>query len=148
MTGETTRRDTVCEVWQMMGDLVLHNERRREVTEEIGLSFGKVRVLRRIVDRPLPMGELAALLSVDPPNLTTLIDGLERAGLVRRQAHPTDRRVQLVVDTPAGAKIARRAEAILDRPPVGLTELAPADLASLARILSKIRSDEANRSDD
>ena len=47
----------------------------------------------------MPMGELAALLGMDPPNLTTVIDDLERSGLVERQAHPTDRRVKLVAAT-------------------------------------------------
>ena len=83
-----------------MADLVLDNERRREVSEQIGLSFGKIRALRRIAARPMTMGELAALLGMDPPNLTTVVDDLERSGLVERQAHPTDRRVKLVVATP------------------------------------------------
>jgi DNA-binding MarR family transcriptional regulator len=58
----------------------------------VGLSFGKTRALRRIARRPMPKGELAALLGMDPPNLTTVIDDLERTGLVERQAHPSDRR--------------------------------------------------------
>ena len=102
-----------------MGALVLDNERRREVSDEVGLSFGKIRALRRIAGRPMPMRELAELLGMDPPNLTTVVDDLERAGLVERQAHPTDRRVKLVVATPEGAALARRAEEILERPPAG-----------------------------
>jgi DNA-binding MarR family transcriptional regulator len=105
-----------------MADLVLDNERRREVSEEVGLSFGKIRALRRIAGRPMPMSELAALLGVDPPNLTTVVDDLERAGLVERQAHPTDRRVKLVVATPRAPRWRTQADEIplvcATRPPV------------------------------
>src|SRR5271156_247542 len=87
------------EAWQAMADLVLNNERRREASEEVGMSFGKIRALRRVARRPMSMSELASVLSVDPPNLTAVVDDLEGAGLVERRAHPTDRRVKLVVAT-------------------------------------------------
>jgi DNA-binding MarR family transcriptional regulator len=123
-----------------MGELVLDNQRRREVTEHTGLSFGKMKALRRIAGRPMSMRELAALLGMDPPNLTTVVDDLERTGLVERQPHPTDRRVKLVVATPEGAALARRAEEILGRPPAGLVALAPEELETLARILARVRA--------
>ena len=124
-----------------MADLVLDNERRREVSEQVGLSFGKVRALRRIAHRPMPMGELATVLGVDPPNLTPVVDDLEHMGLVERRAHPTDRRAKLVVATPAGASLARRAQQILEQPPVGLSELPADDLEILGRILAQVRKD-------
>jgi DNA-binding MarR family transcriptional regulator len=128
--------------WRAMGDLVLDNARRREVSDQVGLSFGKIKALRRIAKRPMRMRELAVLVGMDPPNLTTLIDDLERAGLVERQAHPTDRRVKLVVATPRGAALAQEAEEILDRPPAGLVELPPDELEALVRILARARGDE------
>lgn len=129
------------EAWLAMTDLVFANIRRREVSERAGMSFGKVRALRRIARRPMPMGELAALLGVDPPNVTTLVDDLERAGLVERQAHPTDRRAKLVVATAAGAALAREAEQILELPPPALSDLPVDELKTLARILSATRHD-------
>ena len=60
---------------------------------------------------------------------------------MERQAHPTDRRVKLVVATPEGAALARRAEEILDRPPAGLLELPADDLETLVRILARARGD-------
>ena len=83
------------------------------------------------------MGELAASLNVDPPNMTTVIDDLQRAGLVERRTHPTDRRVQLVVDTSAGAVLARRAEKILHQPPSELSELSITELEALFQLLSR-----------
>lgn len=89
----------------------------------------------------MPMRELASRLGVDPPNLTTLVDDLERLGLVERQDHPTDGRVKLVVATPEGVALAHQAEEILDRPPAGLFELPVDDLEILVRILARIGRD-------
>jgi len=142
MTKAHVRRDRAAtDAWQAMADLVLNNERRREVSEEVGLSFGKIRALRRIARRPMPMSELAALLTVDPPNLTPVVDDLERAGLVARQPHPTDRRVKLVVATPAGAALAQTADEILARPPARLSALPAEELESLVRILGLLQPD-------
>lgn len=132
------REQAAREAWEAMAELVLDNERRREVSDQVGLSFGKVRALRRIALRPMPMGELASLLGVDPPNLTTLVDDLERLGLVGRQPHPTDRRVKLVVVTEAGASVAKRAEDILRQPPAALCELPASDLEALGQILARV----------
>src|ERR1700684_1211559 len=122
MTKSGARRDRPArEAWQGMADLVLNNERRREVSGEGGLSFGKIRALRRIARRPMPMSELASLLPVDPPTLTPVVDDLDRAGLVERQPHPTDRRVKLVVATPEGTALAQMADDILSRPPARLS---------------------------
>jgi DNA-binding MarR family transcriptional regulator len=142
MTKARVRRDRAAsEAWQAMADLVLNNERRREVSEEVGLSFGKIRALRRIARRPMQMSELASLLTVDPPNLTPVVDDLERAGLVERQPHPTDRRVKLVVATPEGAALAQTADDILARPPARLSALPAEDLETLVRILGPLESD-------
>jgi DNA-binding MarR family transcriptional regulator len=142
MTKASARRKQAArEAWTAMTDLVLDRERRRAVSDQAGLSFGKLKALRRIAVRPMPMGELAALLGVDPPNLTAVVDDLERTGLVERQAHPTDRRVKLVVATPAGVTVARQAQEMLDQPPAGLCELPADDLELLARILSRVGRD-------
>lgn len=144
-TPERGRDAAAREVWQAMGDLVLDNQRRREVSEQVGLSFGKVRALRRIAARPMPMRELAALLGVDPPNLTAVVDDLEGAGLVERRAHPTDRRAKVVVATTSGEAMARQAEEILGRPPSGLSELSTDDLDTLVRILTRVHGEREPR---
>ncbi len=140
MTKATARRDrAIREAWQTMAELVLDNERRREVSEQTGMSFGKMKALRRIAGRPMPMNELAGLLGIDPPNLTAVVNDLERSLLVERQSHPTDRRVKLVVATPKGAALATRADEILSRPPPGLVDLPSDDLEVLVQILSRVR---------
>jgi DNA-binding MarR family transcriptional regulator len=142
VTSTAKDRDELArEAFDALSSLVLDNERRREVSEKIGLSSGRLRALRRVADQPLAMGDLSALLSVDPPNLTALVDDLERLGLVERRAHPIDRRVKLVAATPTGATMARHAQEILGRPPVGLAALSIDDLQTLVRILATVRGD-------
>ncbi len=130
--------DPAGEVWLMMSDLVLDNQRRRDVAEAIGMTFGRGRALRRIARRPMSMGELAAALETDPPNVTAVVDDLEARGLVRRKPHPTDRRAKLVEPTRKGLELARRADAILAAPPAALANLATGDLEELRRILSTL----------
>lgn len=48
-------------------------------------------------------------LSVSRPNVTKLVDGLERDGLVERKPHPTDRRMVYARLTPEGEQVARAA---------------------------------------
>jgi DNA-binding MarR family transcriptional regulator len=123
-----------------MSDLVLDNERRREVSEALGLTFGRAKALRRIARHPMTMGELAAKLGIDAPYATLVVDELERQGLVERLPHPTDRRAKLVAATTSGAEAAGRADEILNRLPEGLAGLSGSELETLATLLDKARS--------
>ena len=133
-------RPTDQEVWLLMSDLVLDHERRREVSEALGISFGRARTVRRLARRPMTMGELAAALGIDPPNATVVVDDLESLGLVRRRPHPTDRRAKLVEATRKGKELARRAYTILATPPPALSALGLDDLEALRRILGRVRA--------
>ena len=131
--------DGAREVWLLMSDLVLDNERRRDVAEALGISFGRARTVRRLARKPMSMGELAAALGIDPPNATVVVDDLEALGLVRRTPHPTDRRAKVVEATRKGKEMARRANAILSTPPPALSDLSADDLETLQRILASVR---------
>jgi DNA-binding MarR family transcriptional regulator len=126
------------EVWARMCDLVLDNVRRREVSETIGMSFGRIKAVRRVAARSMSMRELADELTIDPPNATVIVDELEALGLVRRQSHPTDRRAKVVEATRKGKEIAKRANAILSTPPQVLRTLSTDDLGELERILDQL----------
>jgi DNA-binding MarR family transcriptional regulator len=53
----------------------------------------------------LSQRELGDILVVDRSNVTGLLDRLEKAGLVKRTDHPSDRRVYRVSLTTAGRKL-------------------------------------------
>jgi DNA-binding MarR family transcriptional regulator len=126
------------EVWTLMSDLVLDHQRRRQVSEAVGLSFARTRAVRRVAENPMSMGDLAAALGIDRPNATVLVDDLESQGLVRRRPHPTDRRAKLVEATRKGKSLARKANAILGTPPTALSSLGKEDLEALRRLLSSV----------
>ena len=134
-------RDAAREVWLLMSDLVLDNQRRRAVAEATGISFGRTRAVRLLARRPMSMGELAGALGIDPPNATSVVADLESLGLVSRRPHPTDGRAKVVEPTRKGKELARRADAILATPPPGLSALGADDLETLRRILARTRED-------
>lgn len=131
--------ETAARVWRNLAAVVLErNERRKETAEALGMSFFRVKALRRIAARPRRMSELAAELSSDRPYLTLVVDDLVKRGLVERNQHPTDRRCKIVSATPAGLEAAARANAILGTPPPALLALPPEDLAALDRIAAAL----------
>jgi len=127
--------------WAVMSDLVLDNQRRQEISDAVGLPFARVRALKRVAVAPMTLGELAAAMNVDPPNCTAVVDDLEKRGLVERRPHPTDRRSKLVAITPTGARLAKQAKRLFDRPPTALERLSAEDLRSLAEILGRVNRD-------
>jgi DNA-binding MarR family transcriptional regulator len=133
-----SRGDVASEVWLLMSELVLDHERRRQVSDALGISFSRARAVRRVARQPMSMGELAAALGIERPNATVLVDELESLGLVRRRPHPTDRRAKLVEATRKGKTMARRANDILATPPPALSALSTDELETLRRLLDNV----------
>lgn len=131
------RDDLERSAWDAMRDLVLDADAKREVCEALGLSFARIRALRRIAPAPIAMRDLVAALGTDPPYLTLVVDDLEAKGLVVRSPHPDDRRAKIVSATPSGRQAARRAEAIMARPPARIRGLSDSDLVQLNRLLTR-----------
>lgn len=73
----------------------------------LGLTPAQERALRVITrsDEPLRMTELADRLGVVPRSVTTVIDALEEAGLVRRAVDPANRRAIRLHLTDAGLAV-------------------------------------------
>ena len=73
----------------------------------LGLTPAQERALRLITrgDEPPRMAELADRLGIVPRSLTTVIDALEQAGLVRREIDPRNRRAILLRLTDDGAAV-------------------------------------------
>jgi DNA-binding MarR family transcriptional regulator len=95
----------------------------------------------------LPLGKMGARLQVHRTSVTNLVDGLERAALVRRQPHPSDRRTTLAEITPQGRKAAAAATDALNDARFGMPPLEDVQLASLIDLLSALRSSAGDFSD-
>jgi DNA-binding MarR family transcriptional regulator len=140
-TTETSAqaRQTAERAWVRMRELVTETyDRRKQVSDTLGMSFAKAKALRHIAAGPLTMRELAQRLVTDRPYATLLVDDLERRELVERTMHPGDRRCKLVKVTPAGQAAAAVATRILQEPPPELLGLPEPDLAVLDEILARL----------
>ena len=80
-----------------------------EVASEFELTPMAVNALwyAGIGDTAPSMRELALRVRADPSRMTAVADELEARGLLERQTDPNNRRVKLLVLTPAGAKLRR-----------------------------------------
>ncbi|MFB7950552.1 MarR family winged helix-turn-helix transcriptional regulator, partial [Kitasatospora phosalacinea] len=79
---------------------------------EHGASVARLRTLRVLAlsGEPVRMRDLAEHVGNAPRTTTTIVDSLERDGLVERVRHPTDRRAFLLTLTAEGARCHREAE--------------------------------------
>jgi DNA-binding MarR family transcriptional regulator len=137
--ADNAAAELAAQAWQGMRAPVLDRyDRRKTVRDALGMSFIRAKALRRIVDGPMTMRELAAALGTDPPYTTVVVDDLERRGLVNRTVRAGDRRSKIVSITPDGAGQAQLAERILNDPPRPVRELPPADLEVLTGILGTL----------
>ncbi|HEU4563296.1 MAG TPA: MarR family winged helix-turn-helix transcriptional regulator [Gemmatimonadaceae bacterium] len=79
------------------------------LAREHGLTESQLGVLEAILHLgPLSQGQLCEKLLRSGSNLTTVVDNLERAGLVRRERAAEDRRVQIVDLTATGRELIGR----------------------------------------
>jgi MarR family 2-MHQ and catechol resistance regulon transcriptional repressor len=84
----------------------------RDLGATIGIPFTWFGVLLRLARSPehkLRMTDLAAQIGLSTSGLTRLVDRVEAAGYVRREACPSDRRSAYAVLTEEGEQIVRAA---------------------------------------
>ena len=89
-------------------------------------QFGVLEVLLHL--GPMPLGQLCHKILRSGSNLTTVIDNLERDGLVTRVRDETDRRVQIAELTEKGRAL--------------IAEAFPAHVARVTAVLGALTADE------
>jgi DNA-binding MarR family transcriptional regulator len=145
MTGHAPNGSAADSVWQMLVSLVweTRGEWRRKVSDATGLPFSRVRILRRLLDAPLTLSQLAEMTGSDAPATTVAVNDLEDRGLVERRPHPENRRAKLVSLTSTGRQLVELAQrTVHDDAPLAVQRLSATDLAHLRRILQQISQHE------
>jgi MarR family transcriptional regulator, transcriptional regulator for hemolysin len=139
-------------------------ENFRMTAPEFGLTLAQARVLLHLSrNEGISQVALSTILEIQPITLLRQVDRLEKAGLIERRAHPTDRRAQQLYLTPrsqpllkkifdksaerqdrimAGLSVREREQlmASLQRIKANLSQMAAsADLGAAPRARSKLR---------
>ncbi|HEX2219643.1 MAG TPA: MarR family transcriptional regulator [Gemmatimonadales bacterium] len=85
-------------------------------TRELGVSPLEGHVLTYLRKyAPAPVGELVRVFGIKQSTLTSLLDRLERAGLLRRELNPDDRRSFLIHITAQGRDLTARLNRLLEK---------------------------------
>ncbi|GIG01303.1 MarR family winged helix-turn-helix transcriptional regulator [Catellatospora citrea] len=107
-----------------------------------GTDYGVLVSLSEAPDRRLRMSELAQAMLLEKSRLSHQITRMERAGLVRRQSCPSDRRGQFAVLTDEGWETIQRVaphHVELVRA-IFIDRLTPAQLAQLTEIFTPLHT--------
>jgi len=107
---------------------------------ELGLRVRSYSVLSLASEaQPPTQRQLADFLRLDPSQIVALVDELETAGLIRREADPGDRRSRIVVATAEGRRLlARAAKAARVAEDEALAPLTVHERAQLTALLRRI----------
>ena len=130
------------EAWRMIADFMFSGavaRRMQESCSAVGVAPGAFKVLAKLEPGVgVPMRDFADRFGFDASYVTSLADALEEKGWVERRAHPTDRRVKMLMITEAGETAKRRAYELLYEPPASFGMLSGAEQRELRDLLRKV----------
>ncbi|MGH3192516.1 MAG: MarR family winged helix-turn-helix transcriptional regulator [Streptosporangiaceae bacterium] len=120
---------------------VTHNRTNARMSAA-GLSLARFRVLSALESAGrMRMNELSAALGVVPRTVTTIVDALEKDGMLARLPDPADRRATLLEITGEGLSQLRRFRAMHDSAAAELFDvLTSTERHQLARLLRRLQA--------
>ncbi|MBA3317609.1 MAG: MarR family transcriptional regulator [Gemmatimonadales bacterium] len=109
-------------------------------TEALGISPLEGHVLSYLAKyAPAPVGELVRVFGIKQSTLTSLLDRLEKTGLVRRVINPDDRRSFLIHITQVGRRLTQRLNRLLQTLERGIRErVRPADVKGFHAVMGAV----------
>ncbi|WP_424809577.1 MarR family winged helix-turn-helix transcriptional regulator [Rhodococcus sp. 27YEA15] len=140
--GWSSVADGMAAVTSVMRAQQIMMARVEEVLKPLGLTFARYELLTLLTftrTGALPMAKASARLQVHPTSVTNAVDRLEKAELVRRVPHPSDRRATLVEISDAGRDLALEATELLNAKVFAHPGLEPDKLEQLVTILTELR---------
>lgn len=132
----------------MLNLLVAANHVRQLVDEACNAAditsgqYNALRILRGAHPKGYPRCEIAARMVERAPDVTRLIDRLERRGLVERARVPEDRRLSITRITRAGLELLRKLDPHVNEiQRVLMSQVPTRDLRELSRICETLYDD-------
>lgn len=114
MSSDLTERADLAAMMARVGRALIAAE--RPILSELGLSMWGYIVLTALGQSPLRgQSALAESIGADKTRLIRVLDDLQARGLISRDPDPDDRRARVLTLTPAGSKLARRAQTAVRR---------------------------------
>ncbi|MGQ9916672.1 MAG: MarR family winged helix-turn-helix transcriptional regulator [Bryobacteraceae bacterium] len=102
-------------------------------------QYNVLRILRGAHPERLSCRQVAVRMMTREPDLTRLLDRLEKSGLVRRDRQESDRRIVRVGITPAGLELLRQIDApMLELHRLQFDVFGPKRTATLTRLLRRV----------
>ncbi|MDG6907995.1 MAG: MarR family transcriptional regulator [Nitrososphaerota archaeon] len=112
MTGEREKGILEYSAWRSLADTykavyahVISDLRQYGLTPP---QYAVLRILGNSEAKSLPMSEIGKRMFVTFANITTIVDNLEKRGLVNRKKDPTDRRLVKVELSSSGSSLFKR----------------------------------------
>jgi DNA-binding MarR family transcriptional regulator len=107
------------------------------IKEHVGVTPAQAGILFLLKEKDgRTMSELSQILSIDNSTITGLVDRLEKAGLVRRDLSPNDRRSSHVYASPEGMSEADKAKRVIRKVNQEIMEgFTAEEIASFKKIL-------------
>jgi DNA-binding MarR family transcriptional regulator len=155
LTTQALARTADLETWVrfLRAHAAVVRQLNAELVAEHGLTINDYEVLLRLArapDRILRRVDLAELVLLTPSGITRLLDGLERAGFVRKESCASDARVVYAKLTDAGyAKLQDASETHLSGVRSTFTERFSVDeLGTLGELLGRLPGGGDGSTDD
>ncbi|WNG20628.1 MarR family winged helix-turn-helix transcriptional regulator [Cystobacter fuscus] len=125
-TRETRSLDTFVKLTRAMETMGGHLQRH---LASLGMTPPQLAVLEALLHLgPMSQGELGRKLLRSNPNMTAVLDNLERNGWLQRERSPEDRRVVVVSLTPEGKSL--------------IEKVFPAHAAHIAALMGALSAEE------
>ncbi len=122
------------------GDLVLGRVAATLQPLEVSPAGGLVLGLLKDAGQPCSPNFISERLIVSPATVTGVLDTLAKRGLVRREPHPSDRRMVLVHLTKAGSRMADKVRRVVHRAEAEwMRSLSEPERAQLIDLLGKVQ---------
>ncbi|HSW98354.1 MAG TPA: MarR family transcriptional regulator [Candidatus Saccharimonadales bacterium] len=127
----------------LMQFLAMSKQQMFKIAADYGLTSTQAFLLLLTKsDETRTMHSFCSLLGCDASNVTGIVDGLERKGLISRTEHPTDRRIKTLRLLPKGTTVRNAIlQQMSDRnQSYILSKLSASELATFTALIQKITS--------